>query len=253
MTRSINDAGLQMIKGFEGLRLFAYPDPASPLAKASPNAPWGFKPARDILATLPSDKVRLSGAPWTAGYGHAGVTPDTACTEAQAEQWLRADLAEAEATIEHAVHVPLNDNQFSALVSWCFNCGSAAVERSTLIRKLNQGNYEAVPSELAKWTFAGKQRLQGLANRRAAEAGLFVRDSFVASASVEVDNPRKIEAADTAGSVSASVGTAGAIISEAANQVSYLSQVSKVASLLFLVLIVAGVSLKIWSAFRKNK
>lgn len=243
-----------MVKGFEGLRLYAYPDPASPLARATSGAQWGFRPAREILATLSPEKAKLSGAPWTAGYGHtSGVTPDTECTEALADKWLRQDLASAEATIERVVTVPLNDNQFSALVSWCFNCGQGAAERSTLVKLLNQGNYAAVPDELRKWVHAGKKKLAGLQNRRAAEAGLFVQGSYAAGSAVAVDNPKPTEAADSAGNVTASVGTAGAIISEAANQVSYLTQVSKFASLLFLTLIVVGVSLKVWSAFRKKQ
>lgn len=242
-----------MIKGFEGLRLYAYPDPASPLAKATRDKQWGFKPAREILATLSPEKANLSGSPWTVGYGRTrGVNPDASCTEAQAEQWLREDLAQAELTIERVVIVPLNDNQFSALVSWCFNCGSLAVEKSTLVKLLNQGNYEAVPAELGKWVYAGKQRLEGLANRRAAEAGLFVRGSLVASATVEVDNPKRVEVADSAGNVSTSVGTAGVLLSETANQISYLGQVSKIAGVLFLVLLVAGVGLKLYSTFNKK-
>lgn len=153
MARQISDEGLALLKQFEGLRLTAYQD---------------------------------VGGVWTIGYGHtAGVNEGDTCTEAQAEQWLREDLGGAERTIETIVSVPLNDNQFSALVSLTYNIGNSAFKKSSLLKKLNAGGYNAVPGELMRWTKVNGKTVHGLVNRRAAEAGLWAKGSFVASNYVE--------------------------------------------------------------------
>ncbi|EYS91996.1 hypothetical protein X471_00277 [Bartonella bacilliformis str. Heidi Mejia] len=102
-------------------------------------------------------------------------------TESEAEIILRQDLKQFEKTVEQAVIISLSDEQFAALVSFCYNIGIEAFCNSTLLKKLNKGDYEAVSSELQKWIRAGGKRLQGLANRRAAEAGLWVKGAYVCS------------------------------------------------------------------------
>ncbi|WP_420361388.1 lysozyme [Ensifer canadensis] len=94
-------------------------------------------------------------------------------TEAKAEEILRADLAQFEERVARLVKVPINDNQHAVPVSFDFNTGRLG--KSTLLKKLNAGDYEAVPAELMKWVNAGGKRLKGLVNRRAAEAGLWVK------------------------------------------------------------------------------
>src|SRR5574338_535956 len=164
--RKTNDLGLDLIKQWEGLYLTAYHGAAD----------------RPGLLTI--------------GYGHtdaAGppmVTDNMVITKKRADDILRADLAKVEAAVERLVTVPLNDNQFAALVAFVFNVGDGAFAKSTLLRKLNAGDYEAVPSELMKWTMANGKRVQGLANRRAAEAGLWVKGAPVASQYVEPE-PQK--------------------------------------------------------------
>lgn len=145
MTRQINRAGLDLIKDYEGLRLTAYPDPGT------------------------------GGAPYTVGFGHTGpdVTPRTKITKDKAEELLIADLATAERTVESLVKVPLTDNQFAALVSFVFNCGAANFRSSTLLRRLNDGDYSCVPMQLARWNRATGKVLPGLTRRRAAEAVLW--------------------------------------------------------------------------------
>ncbi|WP_375669316.1 lysozyme, partial [Bartonella sp. MR168JLCBS] len=97
----------------------------------------------------------------------------------EAEKSLCQDLKQFECVVEQTVAVPLNDEQFAALVSFCYNVGTEAFRSSKLLKKLNKGNYEAVPIELQKWTRAGGKRLQGLVNRRAAEAGLWAQGAYV--------------------------------------------------------------------------
>ena len=111
----------------------------------------------------------------TIGYGHvirAGemfdeITPD------EADDLLVADLGDAERAVSRLVKVPLNQNQFDALVSWTFNLGAGNLEKSTLLKKLNSGDYGAAKAEFAKWIYAAGKAVGGLARRRDAEAKLF--------------------------------------------------------------------------------
>ncbi|WP_455475499.1 lysozyme [Bartonella sp. B17] len=162
--RKISKEGLALIKQWEGLRLQSYQD--------------------------------ATGL-WTIGYGHTSnsgkpfVHKNMNITEKVAEDILFQDLKQFEKAIEQAVVVPLTNEQFVALVSFCYNVGTIAFCNSTLLRKLNKGDYEAVPFELQRWTQAGGKRLQGLVNRRAAEAGLWAKGSYVCSnyQAVEIKEP----------------------------------------------------------------
>lgn len=119
----------------------------------------------------------------TIGYGHtAGVKMGDTCTPAQAEQWLREDCAEAEAAVNELVKVPLNQNQFDALVSFTFNVGAdidadtiaEGLGDSTLLRKLNAGDYAGAADEFPKWCKQAGIVLGGLVKRRARERELFL-------------------------------------------------------------------------------
>ncbi len=145
MTRKINEAGLELIKKFEGLRLLCYDDSVG-------------------IATI--------------GYGHTQTvkTLDIGrkkISREQAEELLEGDLNSSERAVERYINVILNHNQFAALVSFTFNLGAGSLQRSTLCRKLNAGDYDSVPSELARWVKAGGTTLMGLIKRRQAEAELF--------------------------------------------------------------------------------
>ena len=167
MTRKTCPAGIDLIKSWEGLYLTAYHGAAD----------------RPGLLTI--------------GYGHtdaAGppkVTPGMTITERQAQDILRSDLTGCEIAVSRSVLVTLNDNQFAALVSFVFNVGEANFKKSNLLKKLNAGDYASVPSELMKWTMANGKRVQGLANRRAAEGGLWVKGAIVSSQYVEPDDTQE--------------------------------------------------------------
>jgi lysozyme len=161
----VSNETIEHLKRWEGLRLAAYPDPGS----------------RD-------------GTPWTIGYGHTTdahmkVHRGLTITQAQAEAALRHDATEAAEAIKRMVKVPLAENQLGALVSFVFNVGVGNFQSSTLLRKLNAGEYGAVPSELARWNKNDGKVMKGLTNRRAAEAGLWAKGAFVASRGVRVDTP----------------------------------------------------------------
>lgn len=150
-TEHINQDGLTIIKHFEGLELRAYQD---------------------------------SVGVWTIGYGHtAAAGPPTVyagqvISEAEAEAILKRDLELFEDGVRDLVKVPVNSNQFSALVSFSFNVGLGALAESTLLRKLNAGDYQGAADEFPRWVKAGGQTLPGLVRRRDAERALFLSQDY---------------------------------------------------------------------------
>ncbi len=162
MARQINQEGLNLIKQWEGKKLIAYKD---------------------------------SGGVLTVGYGHTSaagapkVVSGMKITEAEAESILRADLSKFEKRVNDLVKVKLTDNQFAALVSFDFNTG--ALHKSTLLKKLNAGDYNAVPKELMKWVNDNGKKVEGLVNRRAAECGLWAKGAFVSSNNVPVQKEKE--------------------------------------------------------------
>lgn len=133
--------GIALIEQFEGLRLQSYQDGA------------GVQ---------------------TIGYGHTDkVKEGDTCTSAQADEWLESDVAQAERAVNALVKVPLNQNQFDALVSFTYNLGWAALEGSTLLRLLNAGATQIAAAEFSKWDHVAGVVSAGLLRRRQAEQALF--------------------------------------------------------------------------------
>ncbi|CDO47116.1 phage related lysozyme [Bartonella henselae] len=114
-------------------------------------------------------------------------------TQEQAEAIFCEDLKQFEKAVEQSVKVCLTDAQIAALVSFCYNVETQAFCKSTLLKKLNNGAYESVPAELQKWNKVGGKAIQGLVNRRAAEAGLWAKGSYVCS------NTQRVETKNTIG------------------------------------------------------
>jgi lysozyme len=137
-----NDEGVALIKGAEGLRIKAYKCPAGT---------------------------------WTIGYGHTGdVKEGDQITGHQADVILRYDLERFEREV--ADMAPgANENEFAALVSFAFNLGSAALRRSTLLKKFLEGDKAGAGAEFMKWKYAAGHVLPGLVARRAAERKLFLK------------------------------------------------------------------------------
>ena len=144
----VSPSGVDLICNFEGLRLKAY-----------------------------DDGVGV----WTIGFGTTKypngirVKKGDTCTLDQAKAYMQNDLKAFEQTVNNTVKVPLNQNQFDALVSLAYNIGSTAFKNSTLVRQLNEGNYKAAANQFNVWVNAGGKRMQGLVNRRAAEKTLFLK------------------------------------------------------------------------------
>lgn len=137
--------GINLIKEFEGCQLTAYKCPAGV---------------------------------WTIGYGHTGdVKSGMTITEQEAENYLRADLQKFEAGVDKAVKVGITQNMFDALVSFTYNCGIGALQSSTLLKKLNAGDFNGAANEFLKWNKSGSNVLPGLTRRRQAERALFLEAS----------------------------------------------------------------------------
>ena len=123
-----------------------------------------------LVAYLPTPNDR-----WTIGYGHTkDVFRGMSITEQQAEALLLEDLQWAENTVNRVVKVPLNQNQFDALVSLCFNIGSTAFSNSTLVRVLNKGDYVEAANQILRWDKQAGRTLRGLTIRRTKERELFL-------------------------------------------------------------------------------
>ena len=138
--RHITQNGLNLIKRFEGFSSTVYICPA--------------------------------GYP-TIGYGHVVKDDEdfsAGISEAQAEALLRQDAAIAERGVLRLINVPLTNGQFDALVSFTYNLGGGALQRSTLRRKINREEHAEVPEQFMRWVWAGGRKLKGLVRRRQAEA-----------------------------------------------------------------------------------
>ena len=133
-----------------------------------------------LILTEKSEGVMLtsyqdSGGVWTIGYGHTGpdVGPDQSITREQAEQLLEQDLLSAEQTVNQYVEVPLSQEEFDALVDFVFNVGEEAFVNSTLLKLLNEQDYEGAAQQLPRWDKCQGRVLQGLLTRRQAEEAMF--------------------------------------------------------------------------------
>lgn len=143
----LNQAGIDLIKHFEGCRLHAYPDPAT------------------------------GGAPFTIGYGHTGpeVLPFGEWSQAQAEMSLSRDLGKVEQQLLKCIATDINDNQFSACVSLVFNIGIGNFTNSTLLKKIDANDLTGAADEFLRWNHAAGKVMAGLTLRRTAERELFLK------------------------------------------------------------------------------
>ncbi|MBV8598904.1 MAG: lysozyme [Actinobacteria bacterium] len=173
-----------------GRRRQAWPDPGLDAAIGEAASDVSADGVR-FIARFEGFRPRLyddAAGNCTIGFGHLvhegptdGSEPPellAGITRARALELLRADAARAAAAVRDAVRVPLSQCRFDALTSFAYNVGPGAFAESTLLRRLNEGDYAAVPGELARWTSAGGATLAGLVRRRAAEGRLFARGLY---------------------------------------------------------------------------
>lgn len=145
----ITDETMRLIRDYEGMKLTAYKDPGS-----------------------------KNGLPITIGYGTTKIDGKdiklgTKITKEQADEYFKKDIEKFAEGVRSRVKVKLNDNQFGALVSFSYNVGLGAFGSSTLLKKLNAGDFKSVPSELRKWNKNDGKVMQGLINRREKEIKLW--------------------------------------------------------------------------------
>ena len=165
--REINQAGLDLIKSFEGIldgdpktvNLDPYVDPVGIYTIGWGHAiVWG----NGFLKTSTPNAKAIAKQLYPNGL-----------TRQQAEDLLRADIRAHSMPVEALIKVPVTDNQFAALVSFAFNLGVNNLRNSTLLKKVNARDFAGAALEFAKWNKAGGQVLKGLTRRREAEATLF--------------------------------------------------------------------------------
>lgn len=146
------------------------PTPAQPKITANTLA---FIRAREGLRLTPYS----DGPGYSIGYGHFLGTKappaGTTITKQQAEDWLLQDASGAAKSIYSLVKVPLSQNQFDALVSFVYNIGADDFRSSTLLNKLNAGDYTGAADQFRRWVYSGQTVLKDLINRRALERDLF--------------------------------------------------------------------------------
>lgn len=155
-TRKINAEGIKLIKSFEGLH------------DLKQNSNGAYVEAY-------RDPVNI----WTIGWGFTeGVYEGMTMTIPEAEARLKKELEKYEISVLDGVKVDINDHQFSALVSFCYNVGARALFESTLLKLLNQGKYQEAADQFLRWDKAGGQVLPGLSRRRRAERSLFLSEPW---------------------------------------------------------------------------
>lgn len=134
----------------------------------------------DLIKSFEQLRLRayrnFANEPWTAGWGHTGkdVTENTTCTPDLAEVWFKCDVAAVECSVNLTVKVPINQNQFDALVSFGYNVGIAAEGHSTLMKTLNAGGFKTVGYQFLQWDHVNGVVVPGLTKRRMAERDLFL-------------------------------------------------------------------------------
>ena len=137
----LSKTGIELLKHFEGCELKAYQD---------------------------------SVGVWTIGYGHTkGIYEGLEITQSEAEKMLIDELPEYEGYITDKIVPRLQQHEYDALVCWVYNLGPTNLSSSTMLKKLNAGEFKEVPFQMKRWDKAGGQPLLGLTRRRNAEALLF--------------------------------------------------------------------------------
>lgn len=140
---TFTDAGLELLKSFEGCELASYQD---------------------------------QGGVWTVGYGHTGadVHPDMTINQAMADALLLQDLSSTESQVQKLIKVQVTDNQYSALVCFAYNIGCGNLAKSTLLNCVNHNQFGDASGEFIRWNHINGVVSGGLTRRREAEAALFI-------------------------------------------------------------------------------
>ena len=143
----INQAGLDLIKRWEGCKLKSY---------------------QDVVG------VWTVGYGLTSGAGFIEVGPDTVLTQEEADWYLEQVVDKFAAEVKSSITAEINENQFAAFVSLAYNVGIGGFKRSSALKHFNSGDLDKVPNAIRMWKKAGGKVVKGLVNRREAEIQLFL-------------------------------------------------------------------------------
>lgn len=144
----LSDAGIAAIKHRESCRLEAYKDEHGLWTIG-----WGH-----LLTQSELTSGKCQGEDWRHGI-----------TQAAADRQLASDVEWTEVAVDDSVTVPLRQNQFDALVSFAYNVGISAFRDSTLLKRLNDDRFAAVPLQMRRWVYVGPLHSNGLESRRESE------------------------------------------------------------------------------------
>lgn len=233
----LNQAGLKLIKDFEGFRAKAYLCPA---------------------------KV------WTIGYGHTSAAGDPkvvkgmTVTRAEAVEILKRDLAKYEGAVKRAIKKTMNENEYAAMVSLCYNIGPGAFAKSSVVKFFNAGKKQEAANAFGKWIKANKKILPGLVRRRAAETALFLTPvkgkiaELSPSEKAEVITGKGALQSTTNGAtiIAASAGVTGAA-AQASSDIATIRDSLGISPTVFaaciIAVIVAGAAWVIWERHKKSR
>lgn len=225
-----NQAGVNLIKEFEGFRAKAYKCPAGV---------------------------------WTIFYGHTSaagapeVRPGMTGTAAEGEKVLRRDLVKYENAVSSAIKVPLTSNQFSACVSLCYNIGPGNFAKSSVARFCNKKQFKQASDAFALWNKAGGKVLPGLVRRRAAESALFSKDDVSTSEEVRpvIDVPAGKSMMTSSTNIAAGATAVAGVVATAKDTVNNAKETvaGLDINLILVLIIVAGAAWIIYERYRKAK
>ena len=159
---NISDRGLKLIESVEGKKSRVYLD-----SGGAPTIGIGHLLVKDEKS---SGKINIK---YSNPHNNELVKYENGLTDVQIYALLRSDLVSVESIINIAVKVPLNQNQFDSLCSFIFNIGVNAFNNSTLLKKLNNGEYNAVPDQMMRWVKDNGRTVSGLVNRRTTEISMW--------------------------------------------------------------------------------
>lgn len=191
---------------------------------------------------------------WTIGYGHTSMAgPPTVkrgmtITKAEGEAILKRDLKKYEQAVSDAVRVDLNQEQFDALVSFTYNVGPGNWRKSSVLRMVNAGRFDAVPARLMLWNKAGGKVLRGLTRRRAAEGELFMssnKENRLASAELP-DVPRGKSPTQSTTNIAAGMSAVAGVTAAGREIVDNTNTMMQAAPWIVTCLVIVGATWWIW-------
>jgi lysozyme len=197
----INQAGIDLIKQWEGCKLKAYKDVAG---------------------------IWTVGYGLTSGAGFIEVGPDTVLTQDEADWYLEQVVDKFASDIRPMIAGQINENQFAAFVSLAYNIGVGAFKRSSALKHFNAGRIELVPDAMRMWKKAGGKTVQGLINRREAEVTLFLKP---VAKPAPVVAPKQRSTPAQSRTVQASVAQAASAVGGAVGAVNMLDGTAQIVAL----------------------